>query len=99
MSLPTNDGGPAFPHILPQEWAEFATGMMMRQWYKGKAMQGLAACGSIHQSIDAANKEVGLSGEAAAKGAAKFMAMMASLLADAMLAEDLEFEKRTAGAS
>jgi hypothetical protein len=37
MSDEIDDGGPAFPHSYVQE----AKGMSLRDWFAGKAMQGL----------------------------------------------------------
>lgn len=41
-----NDGGPAFPINHPH-CPDPSTGMTLRQWYAGMAMQGVIASGTV----------------------------------------------------
>jgi hypothetical protein len=43
-----NDGGPAFPVVVPSEGAVSEYGMTLRDWFAGQALAGLLACGEAH---------------------------------------------------
>jgi len=48
------DGGAAFPY-QPGDWAVDNTGMTLRDWFAGKAMQGLLSNQSLIDTIDKSN--------------------------------------------
>ena len=53
----TNEGGPAFPHMMADGHKDYAPGMTLRDWFAGQALAGFLASKahstSFHPSEDA----------------------------------------------
>ena len=49
MTTKQKDGGAAFPNSHP---LKLASGMTLRQWYAGMALQGLIACPLVRGVVD-----------------------------------------------
>lgn len=85
-----SDGGPAFPqpdvkHAVDRvrggQVVSFMAGMTMRQYYKGQAIVGMLSSNPRVDQSDRRRGEV-------------LLTESASVLADAMIAEDEEFAKK-----
>ncbi len=85
-----NDGGPAFPVNLRMLEGGLS-GMTMRQWYKGQAMQGLAA-NTILTAIMSSEHVTAEEGQGfiTVEEVQGFITFLASGLADKAVAEDAE---------
>ncbi len=69
------DGGPAFPVLNPVTQEQYS-GMSLRQWYAGKALQGSLASGPIEPE-----------GPNAVENSIEYRTRHCFLLADAMISE------------
>lgn len=78
-------GGPAFPVITPN--ANISHGMSMRQYYKGQALAGMLSNETALKAILDISKVKNRTDENTA-------AIICSSYADAMIAEDQEFENK-----
>lgn len=78
------DGGPAFPVVRDKDRDVFESGMSLRDWYAGMALQGLVAAAAFNQKAEDMIKNAGLNPKTDTD---EFIAMLANDVADAMIAE------------